>query len=1288
MIDPIGLKVIVKRVLIACVASFFCVYAFTQENISLELGWEIPAKLTYGDEIVFAPAITGQQLDNGKPSFFWKQHLKSSSFELKVANYETVAAPEEDVVYLKRFGFHVEDELFYEAKVTHAGQVPYAVLYLFPYVNVNGTVHRVTKLEMDLDPMPAKPVLKSFVANSVLADGSGSWYKIAVRKDGVYKLDKAFLESCGINTVGLDPATINIYGNGDGKLPEKNSDPRTDDLAKNAILIVGEGDGSFDDGDYILFYGWGPSRWSANGTTEFDQDKNIYSDISCYFININPAETPLRITSINDSPLAATHFVNSYSYFDVYENDLVNLVKGGQRWYGELFDTELERTFNFSVPNIVSSVPVSIKTAIATNAKSSAGTNQEYSVNGVVLSSSTLPAVSGDYIQSVKSMTLNSPSSSIPVKISIIRNSPNTLVYLDRILMNARRSLVFYGQQFNFRDLNVVGSGNVAEYTVSSFPVNGFVWEVTDRHQPKAVNGTLSGSTFIFRLASDTIQEFVASNGTNFLTPERVGNVEAQNLHALPQVDYLIVSHKNFLAQANRLADLHRNEGMTVHVVTTEQIFNEYSSGMLDPTAIRMFAKMFYDRSATDPASAPKHLLLFGDGTYDPKNRVSNNNNFVPTYQFLNGENHVSAMVSDDYYGMFDPNEALYASDLLDIGVGRLLISDLATAEEQVDKIEHYMKNGSGLFSEATTNCTVDASGQSSTFGDWRLKYVQIADDEEGGYFVTQDTEPQYNYVTANHPEMNCDKLYTDAFTQVSTAGGERYPDVFDAITNRVERGALVINYVGHGGEVGLAEERVVTVPQIQSWGNIDKMNVFVSATCEFTKYDDPSRVSAGEWASLNPNGGAIALMTTSRSVFFGVNTVTGAKFFENVFTRDANNEPLTFGEIMRLTKNASGSSDNKRSFTLIGDPALRIAHPRLRIVTDSINGLHPAVEEDTIRALSKVTIKGHLEDFSGNVLNSFNGTVTPSIFDKVKTMSTLGQNDDSPVLPFDLQRNVVYRGKASVVNGYFEFTFIVPKDINYSFGPGKISYYANNSVTDASGYDKRFVIGGIDPIGINDNIGPEIDLYLNDESFVSGGITDETPVIIANLFDENGINTVGNGIGHDLTAVIDGNTADPIVLNEYYAADLDSYQSGSVRYNMPVLEKGKHTLTLKVWDVNNNSSESTVEFIVQEKEEVELAQVLNYPNPFTTHTEFFFEHNQACSELDAQVQIFTVSGKLVKTINQIVHTEGFRSAGIPWDGKDDFGDQLAKGVYVYSLKVRTPEGVVAEKLEKLVLLK
>jgi hypothetical protein len=1278
------------KILFCCFLIFNSIVFGQAESIQLNVLWKEHRLVLLNDEELKLPDFEGAELDHGLPSLYWFKQLKNKNFSANIQNYSTVNATADDIRFFEQMNYTVTNEFNGTVKISEAGDKYFAVLHVVPFIREEGVIKRITELNFEIKQIVAEQFSyeKDFASSSVLSEGSGIWYKIAVTRDGIHRIDKSFLESCGINTTNLNPAHIHIYGNGDGKLPELNSAPRTDDLAKNAIFIQGEADGSFDQGDYLLFYAWGPHRWNAIGSTHFDQDRNIYSDISCYYININANEAPLRIENLSSTGSPANHITSDYDYFDIHENDLVSLVKGGQRWYGELFDIELERTFTFNVPNIVTTESVRFRTAIGTNARSSTGTQQRYSVNNILIDEGVLPFVGFDFSRSARVMTFNVPAATMNFKINITRNSPNVLVYLDRIVLNARRQMIFFGSQFNFRDMRSVGVGNVTEFSVSSFPTNGFVWDVTDRHTPKRIIGNPSGGNYVFRLHTDSLREFVASNGVSFFTPDRVGPVNHQNIHGLPNAELLIVTHKDFVGQANRLADLHRETGIAVHVLTTEQIFNEFSSGMNDPTAIRTMAKMFFERGMINPVNRIRNLLLFGDGTYDPKNRVANNNYFVPTYQVENSENHIAALVTDDYFGLLSDSDAIAASDMLDIGVGRLLVTDQTTAKQQVDKIEHYLKNGSQLFAGSGASCCCGDGDSNSTFGDWRLNYVQIADDEEGGYFITQDTEPQYNHVKNNHPDMNCDKLYTDAYVQVSTAGGQRYPDVYEAITNRIERGALVVNYVGHGGEVGLAEERIVTIPQIQAFRNIDRLNVFVSATCEFTKYDDPGRVSAGEWMSLNPTGGAIALMTTSRSVYFGVNTITGRRFFETVFTRDANNQPLDFGEIMRLTKNASGSSDNKRSFTLIGDPALRIALPQMRIVTDSINGFSPVIEMDTMRALSKVTIKGHLEDFGGNMLNSFNGVLSPTIFDKPRTVYTLGQDPNSPVLPFELQRNIVYRGKATVSNGQFEFSFVVPKDINLSIDHGKISYYAANSSLDASGSDSRFYIGGIDPNGVQDNEGPEIDLFLNDDRFVSGGITDETPVLIAKLFDENGINTVGNGIGHDLTAVIDGETANPIVLNDYYTADMDTYQSGNVRYTMPKLEKGKHTLTVKVWDVNNNSSEQTIEFVVQEKQDVVLEHVLNYPNPFTTRTEFFFEHNQVCNEMEVQVQVLTVSGRLVKTINQPVLMQGFRSAGIPWDGRDDFGDQLAKGVYVYRIHVKTPDGKTAEKLEKLVLLR
>lgn len=1282
----ISMKQLVGLLFLCFISSSF--YAQREETIIIP--WEKEKIIVFDNSEIIVPSIAGQQLDGNIPNFFWKKEISSNTeYSISLELLGTEPATKAEKAYLNDQRIEVQ-ELRYDLNLSNSNAQRHIVLNLFPFVRQNNRINRITGINIiRAKQKPLQPAqVKSFAPNSVLQSGSGSWYKISVPQDAIYKIDKTFLESCGIDVATLNPQDINIYGNGDGRLPELNSDPRTDDLAVNAIQIVGESDGVFDEDDYILFYGWGPHRWYP-GTSDFDQDRNPYSDISCYFININASDPPVRVNTVSNATNSITHNVTTYSYYDVHEQDLVSLVSGGQRWYGELFDANLQRTISFNVPDIDNSVPLSINSSMASNANNTAGTSQTYSVNGSVLLSVALPSASADYARSVNTMQMTTPPSNIPLLVSVVRNSPDVLTYLDRIMLNARRNLNFYGDQFNFRDLNSVGAGNVAQFMIQDLPqADGFVWEITDRHTPGLISGSFSGNDYLFQLEADQLREFVASDGVSFSTPTFIGEVVHQNLHGLPEADYLIVTHKAFVSQAERLANLHRNNGLTVHVVTTDQVYNEFSSGAIDATAIRTFAKMFYDRGASDPATRPQSLLLFGDGTFDPKNRVPNNNNYVVTYQVLNSENHIAALVTDDFFGMLDDAEAIGPSDELDIGVGRLLISDIEMARQQVDKIEHYMKNGSNLYSTANTNCSSD--GGSSTFGDWRTKYVQIADDEEGAYFIKFDVEPQYDSVTANYPSMNCEKIYLDAYQQIATAGGERYPEVNEAINDRIERGALVVNYVGHGGEVGVAEERVITVPQIQEWKNIDRLPLIVSATCEFTKYDDPDRVSAGEWASINPYGAAIALMTTTRSVFFGVNSDMGESFFQNVFQRDANFKPRTFGEIIRTTKNGVGGSNNKRSFTLIGDPALQLALPEMSVVTDSINGMSPSIELDTIRALSKVTIKGHLEDFYGNTLSGFNGVLYPSVFDKLKEQNTLSNDGavESPMQVFYTQTNRLYRGKASVVNGYFEFTFIVPKDINYAFDLGKISYYAENGTTDAIGSDKRIYIGGIDPNGIEDDEGPQIDLFLNDESFVNGGITDETPILIAKLFDENGINAVGNGIGHDLTAIIDGETSNPIVLNDYYSADLDSYQSGEIRYNFSEIEPGTHTLTVKVWDVNNNSSEVSLQFVVQQENSLSLAHVLNYPNPFTTATEFFFEHNQVCNQLETQIQIFTVSGRLVKTINELVHTEGFRSDGIAWDGLDDFGDQLAKGVYVYRVKVKTSDGSSDEKLEKLVILK
>jgi len=1268
--------------------------SYSQEFI-IDLEWlDTPSEVISESSKIKYPGLKGGVFDGERFDFIkrWDRKNASVKWKLEVKEFSSISLTAFEKKFVKEHKIEVNNSPSFEYKNHKAMGRMVLSLMLNPFVKENGEIKKITSISFEKSDIQINQLKNGheFAANSVLQNGSGDWYKIRVEEDGVYILSYSFLESIGVNVNGLNPDHLNVYGNGFGRLPEDNSEFRPDDLIKNDVFVQGGGDGSFDQNDYVVFYARGPHKWEESGSTGFSRVLNNYAEYSAYYININPSELPARIGNADLSAAAPTQTVTKYNSYAIHERELVNLIKGGQRWYGEKFDVSLTQSFSFNIPQLDPSSPATVKSFMACR-EGGGTTNFTISYNGSLIGTDTFNNSSSDSYSRAGFTSFpgdfNPSSGSFSLSVKFNRLSPSDYAYLDFIEVNARSFLNFHGNGFEFRDTESVGVGNVSEFQIGNFPSNAQVWETTEWTKPKLVNGNINSGTYTFTVATDSLRSFVAFNSSDYKTPDFIGKVNNQNLHGLSQADYLIVTHPLFLSQANRLASLHQNNGMTVHVVTTEQVYNEFSGGTQDPTAIKFFAKMFYDRAEGDPNEMPKYLCLFGDGTYDPLDRVPNNNYMVPVYHTISSEGYISTLLSDDYFGFLDDGESFSQNDALDIAVGRMVATTQEDAVDLVNKVEHYMKNGSSIYAGEDLSCGED--GYISTHGDWRLKYTLITDDEENGYFVINDTEPAYTYVTANHPEMNAKKIYSDAYTQISTAGGERYPDVNEDINRTMSSGSLVTCYVGHGGAMGAASERIITVGQIQDWDNIDRLTLFVSATCEFGRIDDNERVSAGEWMALNPIGGAIALMTTTRAVYFSTNSATTESFFNNVFLRDGNQEPLTFGEIITQTKNGVSGGNNKRSFMLLGDPALKIALPFEKVVLDSINNVDVNVVNDTLRAMSKARMKGHIEDQFGNSLSGYNGILQPAVYDKPKQTATLGQDANSPVINYEEQMNILYRGKVTIANGIFDFDFIVPKDINYSYGNGKVSFYGfeNNDLT-SGGYSKSFLIGGIDTTGLNDDVGPEITLYLNDENFVNGGISDETPILIAELFDESGINTVGNGIGHDITMILDENTSDAVVLNDFYESDLDTYQSGSLTYQLSTLEPGLHTLTFKAWDVNNNSNEKTIEFTVQESQNLALDHVLNYPNPFTTSTEFYFEHNQVCSALETQIEIFTVTGRLVKTINEMVETRGFRTEGIHWDGRDDFGDQLGKGVYVYRVTVKNPDGMVTRAIEKLYLLK
>lgn len=1132
---------------------------------------------------------------------------------------------------------------------------------------------KVSSYKIKVETIPGKILSlndKSFGTSSVLA--TGDWYKIGVLNEGVFKISYQFLDNLGVDMNNVDPNTFKLYGNGGKMLPTLNSDLREDDLKQNCVHVEGASDGVFNTNDFVLFYGQSPHDWSYDGSSKFTHEMNKFSDTTYYFITFSNTGEPAKRISVQASQSNPNNIVSTFNAHEYYERDLVNLIKSGDKWFGEIFDIKTAYDFSFSFPNADLTTPLQIDySVVGRSGTSSAFTLSTLGVSDIV----SIPSVFvNKYATTYARLQTGSLTASLAndlVNVSLSYNKPSSVSigWLDEIELNARRKLIMHGDQLFYRDINSIGIGNVSEFRIggANNSINK-IWDITDPFNIKEQQKVFSSNIYSYTLATDNLKEFVAFN-TNYSTQLfSFGRVDNQNLHGIAQADMIIVSHPNFLQQAGQISDFHtNNDGLNVVTVTPEQIYNEFSSGSQDIVAIRDFVRMLYEKAPT-VSDLPKYLMLIGDGSYDNKDRVVGNTNFVPTYQSPQSMEVIGSLVSDDYFGLLDASEGTWSStELVDIAIGRLPVKTQDEANNVVNKILNY--------------------NTSNSMKEWRNNFVFIGDDEDGRLHMSQSNQLATMVDTA-YKEYNVNKIFFDAFQQQSTPGGSRYPDVNNAINSAVESGSLVVNYTGHGGEVGWAHERVLTVQDVNSWENTSESGypLFVTATCEFSRFDDPARTTAGELVLLNPGGG-IGLLTTVRLVFASPNFKLNQTFYEEVFA-PVNGEMPTIGELFMSIKNeAQNAADkNNRNFTLLGDPALRLAYPLHDVKTTKINGVNVSLA-DTIKSLSKVTIVGEVQDKNGVKLTGFNGIISPIVFDKSKQVNTL-DNDGEGVFSFNLQTSKLFKGKVSVVNGDFSYTFVVPKDISYNYGQGKLSYYAENRVEDANGYYTDFYIGGTADNYEADDIGPEIDLFMNDENFVFGGITDDNPILLANISDLHGINMVGNGIGHDIVAVLDGNTDESFILNDYYEADLNSYQSGKIAFPLSDLKEGRHKLTLKVWDVYNNSSEASIEFVVVDSRDIKLERVYNYPNPFTTYTEFWFEHNQPGKQLYAQVQIFTVSGKLVKTIEQHILNEGFRSTSITWDGLDQYGDRIGRGVYVYRLKVRTENFTVAEKYQKLVILR
>ena len=1272
------MRKLVTFFLILC--SFIC---FGQQTGDFIINWSPKATITFGDAQISIPQFNPSNLrfDSYKKQLFFTfklnvpSEIDENSLQITNSVYEEISVLELGDLSTKAIPIRINAS----AKNSKARNKSYVLISLSPIIKDGNSYKKLKSFSYyignnkNLRQAPSGTDF-NIISNSVLA--TGEWHRFYVAKSGVYLISKSFLKQIGFNTDAIDPKKIKIFGNGGHMVPLKNSDYYPADLTENAIQVVGESDGIFNDNDYVLFYAEGVDVWNEESQTT----NNLYDSKSYYYVNVQGADGK-RIPSFQQPSGNSNVTITTFDDYQYHEVDKVNIGQLGRRWFGEGFNVINEQDFDFNIPNIVSTIPISL--TVFTGAASLTNTSFQVKANNQVAGSISMSAISGASVADLSNLKTTIPASE-NVKITLNyddKGVPDSKGYLDYIFLKSKRNLKGYGKQFQFQYDSASSSIGIGEYQITNAASVQQIWDVTDIFNvTKADNN--SQATFAFKANLGEIRKYVAVDSNDYYTPlkDSQTNVGNQNLKGtifnnnqgqFQDIDYLIITPSFLGSQAEKLANFHRTYSqLNVKVVYLENIYQEFSSGKQDIGAIRNFVKYVYN-NASSPDKKVKYLNLFGDASYDFKNRIAVASNIVPIYQALNsfslGE---SSFASDDYFGLMDDNEGDVDSfeGSLDIAVGRMIANSNTQADELVNKVIDYH--------------------DLKSYGNWRNNIVAIADDADRTSDATLQAKMNNlaDVIVAQKPFINAKKILLDSYVQETTAGGNRYPKARQDLFNAFENGALVFNYLGHGGEDGLAQERIWEKTDGQTLSNRYKYPLFITITCDFSRFDNPYRPTGGEYTYWNPKGGAISMITTIREI----GQTTGESFndvLSSYLFSYGSNEYTSMAEALRLAKNNFAPRTDVVFY--LGDPALMLAIPRPKIVLTKVNDMPITGPIDNFKSLAHIKLTGQVSDENNNLLNTYNGELSIQIFDKMISRTTLNNDGNNSLMNFTTLGETIFRGNASVINGQFEFSFVVPRDITIPLGNGRISFYGKRGelLLDKTGFDTSIKVGGINENATVDNTPPKVKLYMNDQTFISGGITNSSPIFLAFLEDENGINTA-SGIGHDIIAILDGDENNPYKLNDYYETELDNYKKGKLKFPFRNLAKGLHTILFKAWDVYNNLVTAEIQFIVVGDESITLTNVLNYPNPFVNYTQFWFTHNKPYEPLEVQVQVMTITGKIVWTKNQTITTDGFLSREITWDGKDDFGDKIGKGVYVYKLTVKSLlTNTKTEKYEKLVIL-
>jgi hypothetical protein len=1127
---------------------------------------------------------------------------------------------------------------------------------------------------------PSRPAV---LPPSVLAQGQ--WFRLTVAEEGVYRLDPQYFAALGVDPASIDPRTIKVYGNGGAMLPENTTVSRPADLLENAILVVGEDDGQFGSGDAVLFYGRGTKGWTyIPSERRFQHSINYYSDVNYYWLTFGgaPGLRMTQVASLTDAPALLPDRFQDFTFVD---EDKVNLLSSGKEWFGQTVNPGGSFTHVLSVPGLMPGEIVRYRSRLL--ARTNVWSTFTLRENGTSIGSAFLaPVAFGDFLyasEAIVDVQLVPPIAGTTSQLNF-GLAPSSAIgngWIDWVEIQYPRQFAASGNYLRFRSPDTTG---VVEYRLAQFSTRPYFLDVSVPSAVRLITGDVGSYTIRMAETGGRVSEYCAVAPGGYRLPSAAMRMPLQNLRGFTDgAEFIILTAPEFRAEAERLA-AHRRQaeygGLRTVVVEVDSIYNEFAGGIPDITGIRDFLKYAYDTWTI----RPEYVLMLGGASYDYKGLSGFRSSFVPTWQSQESRNDINSYASDDFFVKLQPG------DLPWMATGRISARNRAEAATVINK--------------------VIAHDTHSARDGWNTRMLFVGDDSwtperEDGTLHSSDAELLATAYTPDEFEKR--KIYIAEYPTVNTAQGRRKPGAYQAIIDEINRGALVVNYAGHGNPTVWAHESIFTVQtSIPQLVNADKLSVFYAATCNFSQFDDLRRYTGSELLMNKAGGGAVAVVSATRKVFAGANAYFHQGMFRNMFTRDI------FGRLvvnrparaMYLQKRG-GNSVNDQKFCFMGDPTMQLGFPRGYASIDSINtepvdsvGGAPRSTPIRLKSLSRVTLSGSIRDAQNAVDPSASGTVAVTLADATRLVMITafvperccdvnGNLIPAVDWPYRASGGVVYRGQSSVLNGHFTASFIVPKDILYadSTARGRLVARFTGPASEGLGITSRISVGGTDSTAPADERGPDIRLYVGSRGFRSGDVVGENPPLIVDLVDSSGINTSIAGIGHRIEAWVNNSAAGQDV-TEFYTARLDNFQEGTVQTELRGMSPGRNTVRVRAWDTYNNASTAETFFDVASTDQLRISDVFNYPNPFAGATDFTFRQN-LLAPLNVTVRIYTLAGRLIQSIDAA--TAGDPFIRIPWDGRDRDGDVLANGAYLYKLIVKTADGrFTSEVLGRMAVLK